>query len=94
MRAYMWERMKTWLERGAIPADDVVLETDLTAPGSHLNRSDQLVIEAKESMAKRGVASPDRGDALALTFAAHVPPVSAEEREGGRYGGGAGSWMG
>jgi len=94
MRAYMWERMKTWLERGAIPADDVVLETDLTAPGSHLNRSDQLVIESKESMAKRGVASPDRGDALALTFAAHVPPVSAEERESGRYGGGAGSWMG
>jgi len=94
MRAYMWERMKAWLERGAIPVDDVVLETDLTAPGSHLNRSDQLVIESKESMAKRGVASPDRGDALALTFAAHVPPVSAEERESGRYGGGAGSWMG
>jgi len=93
MRAYMWERMKTWLERGAIPADDVVLETDLTAPGSHLNRSDQLVIEPKDAMAKRGVASPDRGDALALTFAAHVPPVSADEREGERFRGSAGSWM-
>lgn len=93
MRAYMWQRMKAWLERGAIPADDVVLETDLTAPGSHLNRSDQLVIESKESMAKRGVASPDRGDALALTFAAHVPPVEPQQ-DAAQLRGGAGSWMG
>jgi hypothetical protein len=91
MRAYMWAKMRDWLERGAIPENDAILETDLTAPGSHLNRSDQLVIEAKEQMAKRGVASPDRGDALALTWAANVPPVEPEpERE--RYGGG-GSWM-
>ena len=94
MRAYMWHRMKEWLERGAIPGDDVVLETDLTAPGSHLNRRDQLVIESKEDMQKRGVASPDRGDALALTFAAHVPPIAAEEPERRRFGGGYGSWMG
>ena len=92
MRAYMWQRMKDWLERGAIPDHDVVLETDLTAPGSHLNRSDQLVIESKEQMAKRKVASPDRGDALALTFAARVAPVREEPEE--RYGTGAGSWMG
>lgn len=93
MRAFMWQRMKDWLERGAIPADDVVLETDLTAPGSHLNRSDQLVLESKENMAKRGVASPDDGDALALTFAAHVPPVR-DEREDERFRMPAGSWMG
>ena len=94
MRAHMWHRMKEWLAlSGSIPADDVVLETDLTAPGSHLNRRDQLVLESKEDMQKRGIASPDRGDALALTFAAHVPPIAAEEPQE-RYGGGAGSWMG
>jgi hypothetical protein len=44
-------------------------------------------------MAKRGVASPDRGDALALTFAANVQPVI--ERAPEEYGGsGVGSWMG
>src|SRR5215471_2826866 len=59
MRAYMWQKLKDWLERGSIPADDVVLETDLCAPGSHLNRRDQLVLESKEEMAKRNVASPD-----------------------------------
>ena len=94
MRAYMWNRMKDWLERGAIPDDDVVLETDLTAPGSHLNRRDQLVLESKEDLAKRGMASPDRGDALALTFAAHVPPIAAQEPRDRLWGGGTGSWMG
>jgi len=72
LRAYMWNRMKEWLSSGAIdPADDR-LETDLTAPGYHIDKQDKLVIESKEDMAKRGVASPDDGDALALTFAAAV----------------------
>ena len=35
---------------------------------------DKLLIESKEDMAKRGVDSPDDGDALALTFAAPVVP--------------------
>ncbi|PWT75415.1 MAG: terminase [Chloroflexi bacterium] len=95
MRAYMWQKMREWLDRGAIPPDDIVLETDLAAPGSHLNRSDQLVLESKEAMQKRGVASPDSGDALALTFAAHVPPVAAKEQPEQRFVGGfTGSWMG
>jgi hypothetical protein len=46
-------------------------------------------------MQKRGVASPDRGDALALTFAANVAPVAAEQPPEQRFVGGiAGSWMG
>ena len=72
MRAYMWGRCKEWLSNGAIDPDDHRLETDLTAPGYHINKKDQIVIESKEQMAKRGVASPDDGDALALTFAAPV----------------------
>jgi hypothetical protein len=92
MRAYMWHRMKEWLDKGAIPSD-VVLEADLTGPGFHLNRSEQLVLEAKEQMVKRGVASPDFGDALALTFAASVPPASMPEEPMDRFGSIAGSWM-
>ena len=89
----MWSRMKDWLERGAIPSD-VLLETDLTGPGYHLNRSEQLVIESKQDMVKRGVASPDWGDALALTFAAAVAPVrpALEPQYGNLPGGGTG-WM-
>lgn len=71
-RAYQWNRMKEWLPRGAIPKDDTRMESDLTGPGFHLNKRDQLVLESKESMMARGQASPDDGDALSLTFAQPV----------------------
>jgi hypothetical protein len=74
LRAYMWAKMKEWLSHGAIDPKDQKLETDLTAPGYHINKQDKLVIESKEDMMKRGAASPDDGDALALTFAAPVGP--------------------
>lgn len=87
-RAYMWNALKEWLPRGAIDKDDTRLAADLVGPGFHLNNKSQLVIESKESMQKRGVASPDDGDALALTFAAPVAPVAPprRERSGSSYG--------
>lgn len=81
LRAYMWGRLKDWLAHGSIDQKDTKLETDLTAPGYHLNPKDQIVIESKESMQKRGQASPDDGDALALTFAAPVG-VPGDRRHG------------
>lgn len=72
MRAHMWQKAKDWLGKGCIDPKDQRLETDLGAPGYHLDRQDRLVIESKEDMAKRGVASPDDGDALCLTFSAAV----------------------
>jgi hypothetical protein len=51
-------------------------------------------------MQKRGQASPDDGDALALTFAQPVEPAEVEEPDEedefghvGRYGGGSAGWM-
>jgi hypothetical protein len=41
------------------------------------------VLESKADMQKRGYASPDDGDALALTFAQPVAPVEVEEEEFG-----------
>jgi hypothetical protein len=80
MRAYMWNRQKEWLLRGAISADDEKLASDLGAPGFHLKpNTNQLVIESKEHMQKRGQASPDDGDASVLTFAAPVRPPAKEE---------------
>jgi hypothetical protein len=37
------------------------------------------VLESKADMLKRGQASPDDGDALALTFAQPVAPAEVEE---------------
>ena len=44
-------------------------------------------------MQKRGQASPDDADALALTFAQPVAPAEVEEEEFGRYTGGRNSGL-
>lgn len=86
MRSTMWRKMKEWLPKGAI--DTAMMDrkgrlaTDLAGPGYHMLRN-KLVLESKESMRKRDVASPDDGDALALTFAMPVPLVS--QPVGGRW---------
>jgi hypothetical protein len=58
-----------------------------------INRSNLLVLESKADMKKRGQASPDDGDTLALTFAQPVERAEVEEEDEeefavGRYGGG------
>lgn len=74
MRAYMWNKCKDWLVTGALDPKDDKMAADLAGPGFHLNRQNQLLLESKEDMAKRGEASPDDGDALCLTFAHPVGP--------------------
>lgn len=71
-RAEMWCEMAEWLNQGDIP-DDVDLKEDLAGP-SYYFRGDngQILLEKKQDMKKRGLASPDCADALALTFAAKV----------------------
>ena len=80
MRTYMWSQMRDWLTRGSIDQNDR-LETDLQGPWFHHNQRDQLVLESKDAMQKRGLDSPDDGDALALTFAQHVAPLSQQDGE-------------
>jgi hypothetical protein len=82
MRATMWRSLKEWLPTGAIDQNDVRLCTDLAAPGFHLNKKNQLVLESKESMQKRNIASPDDGDALALTWGGRIAPTLAHENRG------------
>ncbi len=83
MRAFMWRKGKEWLAYGAIPLKDQKLADDFEGPGFHLNNKDQLVIESKENMQKRGIASPDDGDGHVLTFAQVVKPLSLKQRQGG-----------
>lgn len=70
-RAEMWGTMREWLLVGCIP-DDEMLRDDLLGPEYRFDLQQRLKIEAKEEMKKRGLASPDIGDALALTFARQV----------------------
>lgn len=74
MRSWMWSKMRDWLGQGAIEKD-YRLSTDLSGPIAGHNKRDKLILESKESMKKRGLHSPDDGDALALTFAQPVGPT-------------------
>ena len=93
MRSYMWSQLKEWLARGAIDRNDENLEVDLTSPGYHLNRSNQLLLESKQEMQARGVAPVDDGDALALTFAQPVAPRRPRVYASPAYRPGGGGWM-
>lgn len=70
-RAEMWGYMRAWLKGGAIP-DDETLRQQLVGPMYGFNKKDEILLERKEDMKKRGLESPDMADALALTFAYEV----------------------
>jgi hypothetical protein len=75
-RAEMWGKVRDWLPHGMID-DDPELKADLTAVeyGYKLKDGrDAILLERKKDMKKRGLSSPDDGDALALTFALPVAP--------------------
>ena len=82
-RAYMWGRLRDSLSAGLAIDGHPGLEIDLTSPGYKHDKRDRLLLESKEDMKKRGVDSPDDGDALAMTFAQVVrvkPPTLAPYR--------------
>jgi len=57
---------------GALP-DDPELRADLTGVEYGHTGTGEIQLERKEDMTKRDLASPDIGDARALTFAHSVP---------------------
>lgn len=73
--AEMWGRMRKWLYDGGCIKDHPTLESDLTNREYDHNDKNQLVLERKKDMKGRGLASPDWGDALGLTFAQPVAPL-------------------
>jgi hypothetical protein len=75
-RAEMWADARDWLKAGgAIDPNDQVLYQDLIGPETVATLDGSIQLEAKKDMKKRGLPSPGRGDALALSFAF---PVSAK----------------
>lgn len=73
MRAYMWGQMKEWLrEGGSIPPNDQALYDDIVGPEAIIDKNGRIQLESKKDMKERGLPSPNKGDALALTFAARV----------------------
>ena len=70
LRAELWFSIKDWLTRRdcRLPSDDELI-AELVSPMYSYTSSGKIKIEAKEAMKKRGIKSPDKADALALTMA-------------------------
>ena len=68
-RAEMWDLMRKWLADGGCIPNDYELTRELAAPQYKYDVSNRLQLERKEEIKERCGFSPDRADALALTFA-------------------------
>lgn len=66
-RVEMWGAMRDWLKDGVIPRNED-LKTELISPEFYFNDRQQMVLERKADLKERLGCSPDRADALALTF--------------------------
>lgn len=95
-RAEIWGNLRDALKAGLEIPDDPELEADLTGPQYGFSSAQQVQLENKDDMKKRGLASPDMGDALAMTFAVKLmakkkaPPQKRLGVSGGENLG----WMG
>lgn len=76
-RAEMWKLMRDWLKSGGSIPPDQVLYTDLIGPETVARVDGKIQLESKADMKERGQPSPNRADALALSFA---HPVNAKAR--------------
>ncbi len=97
-RAEMWNSMKKWLKEGGSLPKDAVLHDELVGPETVSRLDGKIQIESKKDMKLRGLLSPNRADALALSFA---HPVSAkglrkksEPKISYTSGSGSDDWMG
>lgn len=73
-RAEMWDGILSFLSQDLevlLPQDDMLFG-DLTSVNKKYDAMGRLLLESKEEIKKRLGRSPDRGDALALTFATPV----------------------
>jgi hypothetical protein len=68
-RSEMWGNLKKVLEDGrfSLPDSDS-LQADLVSVGYKFTSDGRLLLESKEDLRKRGIPSPDEGDAVALCF--------------------------
>lgn len=67
----MWGAMRTWMAGAMLPNDPELMDELITREYGYttIDGKDAIVLESKHDMRNRNVASPDRADALCLTFA-------------------------
>jgi hypothetical protein len=77
LRAELWFAIKDWLaQRNCRLPNNDELASELAAPLYKYTSSGKIKIESKDEMRKRGIKSPDKADALALTMASSAASFS------------------
>lgn len=89
-RSEWWWNLRLLFEEGSIDLDpaDEDLAAQLVAVKYKIDSRGRIQVESKEDMAKRGVSSPDRADALVYACAEGVPVISGADRDTPADGGG------
>lgn len=73
LRSELWHKCRAWLAaRDSRLPEDRDLEAELVAPRYSFTSSGRIQLESKDQMKRRGLPSPDRADALMLTFASEA----------------------
>jgi hypothetical protein len=85
MRAQMWGNLRDAIKAGVRLPDDEDLKADLTGVEYGYNIRNEIQLERKEDMKKRGLSSPDMADALALTYAIPVHHSARAGYDGANY---------
>jgi hypothetical protein len=76
-RVEMWDRMRQMMQEGMDIPNDADLRNALIGVEYGFNDKEQMRLERKQDMKKRGLESPDEGDAIAYTFAEYIGDWSA-----------------
>lgn len=84
-RTEMWAATKKWLQEGGAIPNDEILCSDLKAPEAYVVQSGKqtgkLKLESKDEMKDRGCESPNRADALGLSFAFPVKKKEFQHKQ-------------
>jgi hypothetical protein len=81
LRSELWWRVREWLESGSasLPPDGELV-SQLSSIKYGVTSQGRIRVESKQERKKRGLSSPDRGDALMMTFASQaLPPLNLEK---------------
>ena len=94
-RSEVWCLMRDWFHNGGVEIpDDPELEIDLTGPEYGFSSKNQIQLERKEDMKRRGFASPDLGDCLAMSFFVDITFRTQRQSQLVYHFPGPNAWMG
>ena len=79
-RAEVWDRMYQHLRAGLNLRKCPWALKELPTVRKRHDLKDKLILESKDDMSKRGIASPNLGDALSMTYSSRIHTGSTEKK--------------